>query len=416
MSAAANTNKLTASVAGIRIEKIVVNAEKELLELAGLKALPFISVRVEVELRGVPTAVANALRRVLCDEMRGRCLIAEKPPTTSGTTDPFMLDQFVQNRISMIGLRARIPDDIVRTVRFAIDVRNDTASVMTVYSGDLKVSSGSLGDPIFDPTYEIAIVQPGQVLRVEDIRIEEGFGRDFAAYQVCVRTYLRHLDLKEVPKKETHEEGGKSCDESGFVESSLIANPRHHVVGFTLPIVPDGAAGVDDVKTVLADACRNIKERLRLVQSVLESEASTASSAAPKSGSGVSFTLIDLEAGLSEGILRVKGETHTIGVLLNRSVYESVPDISFCSYLCIQHEGEMRLTVRHSSDVQDIILKATKQAYAMIDTIQRGIAAVVPTVTVLTEPDDAADTAPAAAAATGKIVGTVPAAAAAAKK
>lgn len=378
MSSAAKESQ-PVSVLSLKIGRLTVDVPDEMRELTGMPTLPFISVSVEIEIKGVPTAMANALRRVLCDEMKGRCLTVGKPPSASGTTDPFMIDQFTMNRISMIALRARVSDDIVRTIRFAVHVTNDSSSVMTVFSGDLKVvAGGPLTDPIFDPTYEIAILQPGQVFRAEDIRIDEGVGRDFAAYQVCVRPYLRHLDLKEAPQRETHLAGGASVDSSGYAESSLVANPRHHVVGVTIPVVPDGATGIDDVKTVLADACRNIKERLRLVQSTLENEGKGTSAT---SSTGVIFTLIDLEAGLSEGILRIKGETHTIGNLLARYIYETKPDVSFCAYRCVTHESEVRLTVRHGDDVPGIILRGVKQAYAVIDIIQRGIAAATPSIT-----------------------------------
>lgn len=369
----------------LSIRTIAVDAEDELRELTGLPTLPFVGAAVTIEIKGVPTAVPNALRRVLCDEMRGRCLVASKAPTTSGSTDPFMMDQFVQNRISMIALRARISDEISRSVRFAIDVRNDTASVMTVFSGDLKVTAGRLSEPIFDPTYEVAIVQPGQVYRVEDIHIEEGYGRDFAAFQVCVQTSLRHRDLKEVPKPATHSADGAACDMSGYEESSLVANPRHHVVGFVVPVVPKGDAGVDDVKTVLIDACKNIKERIQLVlgalaevQHAAKTKPSSATSSSSSGGGGVSFTLIDLEAGLSEGILKVRGETHTIGNLLTRCIYETTPTVSFCSYKCAPHEADMRLTLRHTEDVPGIVRRAAQQALATFDAIQHRISAIKP--------------------------------------
>jgi DNA-directed RNA polymerase subunit L len=380
-SASFSSDKQPVEVPRLTIRTIAVKAEEELRELTGLSSLPFVSAMVKMEIKGVPTAVANSLRRVLCDEMRGRCLIASKAPTTTGSSDPFMMDQFVQNRISMIALRARISDEIIRNVRFAIDVRNDTTSVMTVFSGDLKVTAGRLNEPIFDPTYEIAIVQPGQVYRVEDIHIEEGYGRDFAAYQVCVQTFLRHLDLREVPKTATHSADGAACDMSGYEESSLVANPRHHVVGFTVSVVPKGDAGIDDVKTVLIDACKNIKERIQLVQGALASvqhETKTSSTSSTSSGGGVSFTLIDLESGLSEGILKVRGETHTIGNLLARSIYETTPDVSFCSYKCAPHESEMRLTVRHIEDVPGVVQRAAQQAYATFDGIQHRISAIKP--------------------------------------
>ena len=361
----------------VRIQRLVVGEADELRELTGLDALPFISVNVQVELRGVPTAMANALRRVLCDESRGRCLVVGKPPSTTGTDDPHLIDEFVMSRISQIALRARVPDDVARNVRFGVEVRNSSAGVATVWSGDLRVTAGTLTEPIFDPTYEIAVLQPGKVFRAEDIRIEEGFGRDFSGFQVGVRAALRPLDLAEAPRAETHEAGGAAADKSGFAESSLVANPRHHLVSVTLPVVPDGDAGVDDVRTVLGDACRNLKERLRLAKSAFEGGG--AGGAAATGGSR--FTSIALEADLAEGVLRVKGETHTLGNLLARMVCETTPDVSNAFYRCAAHESEMVLTVRHSEDVAGVVLRAIDHAYAVVDAVQQGIAGARPEVT-----------------------------------
>ena len=375
-SSSSSSSAEAVEVVSVKIQRQVIDAAEELRELTGLAAMPFISVAVAVEISGVPTAMANALRRVLCDEMRGRCLIVGKPPSTTGTDDPHIIDEFVMNRVAMIALRARIPEDVARTVRFAVDVRNATASVMTVWSGDLKVTAGSLSEPIFDPTYEVITLQPGRVFRAEDIRVEEGYGRDFAGFQVCVRTAARPLDLAEAARKDTHEAGGAAVDKSGFAESSLVANPRRHLVTATLPVVPM-AAVVDDVKTVLGDACRNLKERLRLAQSALEGESAAGGSAA---SGGSTFTLIELEADLAEGILRIKGETHTIGNLLARMILETTPDVSNVSYRCAAHESDMKLTVRHTDDVAGVVLRGIRAAHAMVDAIQRGIAASAPAV------------------------------------
>jgi hypothetical protein len=82
-STTGKTGGLGVEVPRLSIRTIAAKAEEELRELTGLSALPFVSAMVKMEIKGVPTAVANALRRVLCDEMRGRCLIASKAPTTT---------------------------------------------------------------------------------------------------------------------------------------------------------------------------------------------------------------------------------------------------------------------------------------------------------------------------------------------
>src|SRR5207253_2397319 len=100
----------------------------------------------------------------------------------------------------LISLRARVPQEVMRHARFSVDARNQSADVLTVYSGDMQVggaaaeggsvppaSSAAAAPPasgggraarppaqlVFDPTYEIATLQPGNSLKIRNIRIKE---------------------------------------------------------------------------------------------------------------------------------------------------------------------------------------------------------------------------------------------------
>jgi hypothetical protein len=355
----------------VTITRSELTAEKApaLRELFGLAALPLAPARVEVEIAGVPTAAVNALRRAVTDEMPGRALQvpAEGGFDTARTSDLFMLAEFVCPRIALMPLRAQIPAEVVARLRLRLEAANDTASEMAVYAGDLAVAEGAMPEPLFNPTFKLAFLQPGKRLVVEGIHIATGRGRDDGAFLVGRRACLRHLDLPQHEERETHEPDGAAADLSGYKVSSLVANPRHHLLSVVLPAVgPDPG----EARAVLVDACANVKERLGLVAAAVEHGEGGARG-------GVQYTVVGLEAGLSEGVLLVPGETHTIGNLVCRAVYEHYPDIANVAYLCIAHENVLRLTVRHvgsAKEVTGILLGAVRRCIDTFDALQRGIA------------------------------------------
>ena len=337
--------------------------------------LPLAKEKVTVELGGVPTAVANALRRAVKDEIRGQCLTFDAEEfDRESTTDPFMEEDFVRTRIRMMPLCPQISETLVSGLRFALNAVNDTSKVMTVYSGDLKVtSSDTPTEPLFNPTHELAFLQPGRTLHISNIHLTEGFGYQDAAYTVGVRAAIRPLDLEEVPRSETHAAGGSAAERSGFVESSLVANPRRHEVTVTFPAVPaKSRASI----TVLVDTCGVIMRRLRYIQGVLETAQAGTGTIHRSTNAYFLITPDDLR---TKGVLGIRDETDTIGNLVSRSVYELMPDISYVGYTCIPHERMMKLTVAHAvsepADIGKIIARAVDHAYGVFYQIQRGIKA-----------------------------------------
>jgi hypothetical protein len=348
------------------------------------QALPLAKERLLVEIDGVPTAVANALRRTLKDELRGRCLTFDGGDLDrEATTDPFMADEdFVRTRVRMIPLRPQVSEALVKTLRFALDAENHTDTVMAVYSGDLVVVEGALGEPLFNPTHVIASLQPGRTLRIRNIRIAEGFGYQDAAFTVAVRAVSRPLDLEELPREATHGASGVATLQSGYVESSLVANPRRHEVKAYLPAVPAGGGAT---ATVLIDACGAIMKRLRYIQGVLEGARSRAAALSGQGGAGAAhraanaYFLVTPDGPRTKGVLGVRNETDTIGNLIARSVYELMPDIAYVGYTCVPHENMVKLTVSHAvsepAEIEPIVTRAVKHAYGVFSQIQQGIRA-----------------------------------------
>src|SRR5271169_5307802 len=101
----------TAEVIRVEIAREELTAAKvpALRELFHLERLPLAQAHVEIEIKGVPTAVVNALRRVVTDEMLGYALqVPVDGFSVAETTEMMMLPMFVNQRIALIPLRAQV--------------------------------------------------------------------------------------------------------------------------------------------------------------------------------------------------------------------------------------------------------------------------------------------------------------------
>jgi DNA-directed RNA polymerase subunit L len=359
---------MSAEVTSVKIARSEINADAipELRELFQLDRLPLGESRVVIELKGVPTAVVNALRRVVTDEIQGKALrVPENGFDTALTTELFMLPQFVNDRIAGLPLRPQIPAEMVDELQLQLDVANTRAEPLSVYAGDLEITKGSMPEALFNPTFKLCVLQPGKRIVIRGIHIATGRGRDNAAYQVARRAAYTHLDIPQYDEEDTHAQDGKAVDLSGYKVSSLVANPRHHRLTATILATSPNPA---EVRSIFADACSNIKDRLRQVSAAIEQSATTGSRS-----QGIQYTVVTLESGLREGLLLVPGETHTIGELLRRMVFEIAPDIAYVAYRIISHVNQLSFQIRHSDDVTDLLLRAIRHGISIYDEVQQGI-------------------------------------------
>jgi hypothetical protein len=359
------------------VESVVVTRHEltsadapELATLFGLDRLPLRPSRVEVVIAGAPTAVVNALRRALVDEVEGHALHAAGFDTAL-TTDVFMLPQFVCRRIALLPLRAPLPLG-AGALRLALDVTNTGAAPLTVYAGDLTVTAGAADPaaPLYNPTTELAFLQPGARLVVRDIVVAAGFGRDDAVFNVARRAAFTHLDLEQHSDDAVRRADGVAADESGYLLSSLVADPRRHRLTVVLPATGDDPA---DARAVVADACVSVVDRLRLVEAAVlaAGQAGAPGGTSSRVGAVARFDVVALESGLAEGHLRVPGETHTVGELLRRAVFDAAPDVANVSYVAAA--GDLALTLSAAEDVAALLLRAVRAATADFDSIRRGI-------------------------------------------
>jgi len=389
-------------VSALRFTKIALQEVEMLRQLFGLEQLPLSEHVLEFEIADAPPSVPNALRRVLTDELRSSCLAIHGFLNIDASTDPMMFDQFVRGRISLIRLRPQLPEAVIRDVTFGLKFANKTQSPQIVTSGDLVVKTGrsALPGPIFNPTYELAVVQPGHTLEIDEIYIDQGHGREHAAFNVGCRARSIALDIEEYPEEETHGSRSAHRDASGYKVSTLTARPRRHLVDVVIPAAPDDPALL---KTLPIDACRNVKSRLALIVSALErwvdiesrpkllpgATAAALPLAAPGAAQStgrkasetgeVAFTQVELPGGLTEGILQVRGETVTVGALIEESVVELEPGVDYAACDTPQYEGLIKLIVRHRGDARALLVRAARQAIEWMDAVQQGLFASTPT-------------------------------------
>jgi hypothetical protein len=346
---------------------------------------------ITIELKHVPQEVANALRRTF-SEMPGKCLIApgdtlarqlgiepvdqgsagkggggsggtaSPPGGAASSPDPFIILAQICESIRLIPLRASALEKKLDKLRFELKKANNTAEVMTVYSRDLRETTGGpsergasavvteaktskTNEILFNPTFVIGVLQPGRSIEITGIRIIQKSPKVNCAFQVGLRASLKYLDLEELPKEKTHAIGASHADLSGYVLPSSKSNPRHHRVTVTLPAVgPDPA----EAKRVYRHACENIKERL-------QKAAATKIDVTPSA------------ANETAKLVLADGETSTISRLIARAVFEIDPTVQYA-----HNQTELNLTetivVTHKSGTADLIKKAIQKAYDLFDS------------------------------------------------
>lgn len=331
-------------------------------KIIGIDKLPLANTYVSIEIKGISTAYINAFRRTSIDEIIGYALQVPVDMDWRDTTDEFMLPQFVVQRISMIPLKLNLGIDFGK-ITFDLIAENNTTSVMSVYSRDLKLITGKLSEPIFNPTFKICILQPGRKIVIKGIYIGSGIGKDNSAFQRVKCGAYRHLDIPQYDRKDTHEPDGKMTDFSGYKISSMEANPKHHLYTCIIPATNEDNA---EIKSLFVEVCNNIKERLRYILSYIESTINNESIS-----QGIEYSIFQLTEGTYEGILQVNNETHTIGELIRRTIYDLIPDIINVKYVIILHDNKLRITIQYKEHVTGILIKALKYCIATFDSLQQ---------------------------------------------
>lgn len=325
--------------------------------------LPLCNTDVKFELLGSPTAVINAIRRVVTDEMTGYAMYVPNDGFDIGS-DEFMLPQFVNQRISLIPLRYNVGDDFT-TYKYKLYVVNDTTEVKKVYSGDLELVSGDKNKVIFNPTFKIAFLQPGRYIKIDDISIDSGIGIEDMKYQVACLGRYRHLDLERFKHDELHKKDGKHAYSSGYVKSSMLSYPTHHLFECTIPSTVNVKIEVVDI---FIGACINIKNRFKYILSYIDSNSNQSS--LTQLNSNISYNVYKISSGDYEAILILDGETYTVAELIKRTMYDLKIDMKNIVYVKVSNENKIKMTIQYKEHVDSILIITLKQCIYTFDKLE----------------------------------------------
>lgn len=338
--------------------KVIPNLKK----IIGYDYLPLVNTHVSIEIKGLSTAYINAFRRTSIDEMVGYALQVPNNINWNETDDEFMLPQFVVQRISLIPLKLNLGNDYNK-ITFDLIAENNGTTVMSIYSKDLKLVTGKLSEPIFNPTFKICILQPGRKISIKGIYIDTGLGKDNIVYQRVRCAAYKHLDIPQYDYKDTHLPDGKMSDYSGYKISSMESNPKHHI--YTC-IIPATNKDNTNITSLFTDVCNTIKERIRYILSYIESTISNESSS-----QGIEYSIFQLSEGIYEGVLEIIGETYTIGELIKRTIYDLIPDIINVKYVIILHDDKLKINIQYKEHVTKILIKSLKYCLTTFDSLQK---------------------------------------------
>jgi DNA-directed RNA polymerase subunit L len=362
---------------GIKYTPEIQAALDELMGVDNFK-MPFASEHVEITLNDVDVSVANAIRRTVIDEMSGYCLSYDISDFKNDIyTDLFMDPEFIRLRVRGMKIMRHMPKELLKNLKFAINIHNKTDEVRIVYAKDLLLTNGKLESAIFNPTYELAFVQPGRTLNIQNIRFDFGKGIYNASFNNACRSVSMPLDIEEYPREEIYSAEGSQRVLSGFKISTLIANPRKFLIKFDMPAVLDN--GGKTTYLTIMDVCMDIMSRLQYIQRSIEESQNS-----HQTVDTITFIRADVVVDgvmMKKFVVNIKNETDTIGGLLARTICNLNPDISCCYYSCIDHEKIMSLKVRNEVtdplELETMVIDAIKQNIATFTAIKKDVQALI---------------------------------------
>jgi DNA-directed RNA polymerase subunit L len=343
------------------IERKEINVE----ELTGdvIKKLPLANSYVKIEIKGIPTSYINAIRRVAMDELTGYALNANTESDWN-STEELMIPEFVAQRISLVPLKPNISD--IGNIKYELFAENKTTEIMSVYTKDLKLVSGKITEPIFNPTVKLCILNPGKKIYIKNITIITGKGKNNSMFQRVKCGTYKHLDIEEFSKEQiigNIENNKEYANYSGYKVSSMVSNPRHHVFKC---IVNATNNNPEEIRLLFIDVCDNVKRRLKYILSHIEVNNTDHSQS-------IEYNVFTTNNGIYEGVLEISNETYTIGELLKRTIYDLYPDIINIKYVIISHVYKLILTIQYREHVTDLLIKSLKYCIGVFDTIQSQI-------------------------------------------
>ena len=365
--------------------------EREIKELLPTKKRQVISF----VLRNTNTKVANGIRRTLLEEMKIKILDVEIEDID--TDEEYLIREEFRDRLNLIPIDQTTNVDATFTIDF---VNTNTDQPWSrIHSGDIGVAC--------DENFSIAEVRPGKHLLVKDIYVREGYGYDNAKFSpVCGITY-KPLDFVDV----------NIVNSTGFFNRAMVrtkdilpftksGTTERNIHNLRILVIPDASykdmisetykkkipnfdlvvnknievcssftsvsetyllevetLGTIPPKQLIKSACENIHDRLKTVRDELMPYLKDRE-AEPGNTVRVEFTP-DLTK------VHIYNETHTIGEILVKNVFDLDPAIPFVNKkLWHPLKRNITINVNHAEPIK-IMIDACELGMEQIKAISK---------------------------------------------
>ncbi len=326
-------------VKSIKVEKKIIDKSK--LSGETQKLLPDMSILVpnyvEIVLESMHIGAANALRRVISDEVPVKAM--NVPLSNIITNDVFIVNDFVQSRLRQIPILQSIPFD----TKFSIDVSNTTAGIIEVTSADLICESknGSKLKPkdIMYETFVLTELNPSRYITIKDVIIDAGYNWQYGGYKIATNVALIPLDQQpfdpyEVANINIGSVNTGNINNKNKVKAAL-ADPRKHRLSFH-------TTGNIDIKELFILACDEILTRLERVILEIKNGYNTIQE------KGSTSNAVKTEQ-RKIGYLQIENEGDTIGELIKRTVNDLFSDVKIITGITNPVDHSLKIQIESGS-------------------------------------------------------------------
>lgn len=272
-------------------------------------------------LSGCNVAIANGLRRVMLSELPVYGLTFDY--TSYRSNMPFMLNDYVKTRIRCIPIMQNVDPKTT----FRLNVMNTTELPLRVKSGDIVPSHGKKLP--FNETFDVAIIDPGKYLTIDNIYIEHTTTATFGGHNVAVNVACVAMDQTPADL------------ETGAGVPSAVSDPREHRIICTLQ-------GTLSLSELVRKSCDVLAERLEQVVKAIPNVYNT---------SNVYFLVLP-------------NETHTIGNIIVKGICEAYPTVPLATYSYDTMAKTITISIKIEDDIETILIDVAKRAVKVIQDIK----------------------------------------------
>lgn len=331
-------------------------------KIIGIEKLPLAETYVSLEISDIPTAYINAIRRTGLNKLNGYCLTIPHDNNWNDTNDEFIIPQFISQRLNLIPLKPNI-ENFYKLIKFNLIIENNTFENRHIYTKDLKLVSGNLSEPIFNPTFKICTLRSGKKLVIKNIYISTGTGKDNSIYQVIRRPAYSHLDIEQYSHDDIYKKNGSMSDCSGYKLSSMVANPKHHL--FTC-VIPATNSNFNEIIFIFIDICLNIKNRINKIILFIQS-INNNNKIIDKN---IEYSTIKLSENNYESVLKVYDEGFTIKELIKRTLFDKIKDIINIKDNVNIYENLLTINIIYKIEIDNILIEVLKDIINIYDSLQ----------------------------------------------